>query len=184
MQRHTEATAALRAPQSVVEEILRSNPGRVLSDCDRLDRTSWRTIRTSLAVRVGSGASVAHDVAIELGVGCCSDGVVSIPLRWIPEGHERLLPEFDGELSITDSGAGRTDLTISGSYEVPLGWVGKFGDAVIGHRIARSALETLAELLARRLDEEAERLRRSISYRPAPYNEDLRPHTRHGHRAG
>lgn len=174
MQRNIVATAKLRAPSAAIEDILHDNPGRVLSDRDRLDNVPSRTIRTSLTARVGSGAAVVQDVAIELGTLHTSDGSVSVPMRWNPVGHERLLPWFVGELTIADSGTAVRQLTISGSYEAPLGPVGRFGDALIGRRVGRNTLETLAELLARRIEDEAERQRRSISYRPAPYNEDLR----------
>lgn len=87
-------------------------------------------------------------------------------------------------MTFTDIAPRGSRLTIAGSYGVPLGPIGKFGAAVVGHRLARAALDNLVEKLGRRLDTEAARRRASISYRPAPYNEDLRPSNHLGHRAG
>ncbi len=181
MQRHLVATAELRAPLSVVEEILRNNPDRVLSDRHRRDKVPGRTIRTSLTARFGSGAAAVQDVTIELGMLRGDEGSMSAPLRWTPVGNARLLPEFVGELSVTDSGVARRQLTISGGYEAPLGLVGRLGDAVLGRRVGRRTLTALVEVLARRVDEEAERQRRSTPHRRAPYNEDLSG--RRGHHA-
>ena len=69
-------------------------------------------------------------------------------------GHERWLPEFDGELEVTvASGEGAT-LRLHGFYTVPMGHIGRFGDGVIGHRLARRALTRFLDDVAARLDRE------------------------------
>jgi len=54
-----------------------------------------------------------------------------------------LFPRFDGTLSAHAEGAHECTLTIDGSYEVPLGVVGLFFDAIVGARVARSTIEGL-----------------------------------------
>lgn len=185
MERAVEATADLRASVSEVADLLHTGPGRFLSDHDRLDDLPAGTIRTTVTAPVGGGTTVTQDVTIELDGAIGDEGSVSAPLRWTADAHERVLPSFSGTLAVSDvpaAGSG-TRLTIGGTYEVPLGPVGTFGDALVGHRVARRTLGDLARVLAHRLDAEADRRRGSVSYRPPAYNADLRDYRHEGHRA-
>ena len=49
-----------------------------------------------------------------------------------------------------------TCLRLEGSYTVPLGAVGRFGDNVLGQRLARRSLSALLEQIAYRLESEVE----------------------------
>lgn len=67
MTRNIDSTVDLKATTAEIEDVLRANPGRLLSDADGRVGLPGRTIRTCLVVRVVSGATVAHGVVVELG---------------------------------------------------------------------------------------------------------------------
>ena len=75
----------------------------------------------------------------------------TVGVAWRSREHERLLPSFGGEL-VAVPWVGGTRLRLSGSYRVPLGPVGHFGDGLIGRRFAHLALRDALEDVARRLD--------------------------------
>jgi hypothetical protein len=64
-------------------------------------------------------------------------------LAWRPD-HPRLFPEFQGVLTARPKNRG-VWLRLDGSYDPPLGFIGKVFDLVFGRAIARS---TMARLLA------------------------------------
>jgi hypothetical protein len=97
-----------------------------------------------------------------------------VPLHWQAWGRERLFPVFDGELRAAPVGPAATTVVVSGTYSVPLGPVGRFGDGLIGRRLARQSLTAFLEDAARRIDAEVHRRLHSVAWRPAPYPVSLR----------
>lgn len=182
MEREIEATTELRAPLARVLEVLRDDPGTVIAEEVSADERSRRAFHTTVEVQAESGAALRHEVAVDVGpVSRADDGVLHVPLSWHPTGHERLLPTFDGELVAEGDGGTRTGLALRGVYRVPLGLVGRFGDSLVGRRIARRSVSDLLGTFAGRLDAEVDRRTeaRPVAYRPAPYPVDLReaPHS-------
>jgi hypothetical protein len=151
VERHLEAHAALRTPPAEAERVLAAGPAALFGD--HLTGGIF-----PLAVPLGTAGAVHHDVRLEVGELRTAEGEAWVPLRWVPVGHERLLPDFAGVLEVLDGG-GDDDpparLRLLGAYTVPLGAVGRFGDGVAGHRLARLTLATLVTELAARLDERA-----------------------------
>jgi hypothetical protein len=68
-----------------------------------------------------------------------------IRLRW--NSGSRLLPNFRGAVSFRIEGT-RTRIFIDGSYDAPLGLIGRYFDDAIGKRVARVSLQDLADRLA------------------------------------
>jgi peroxiredoxin len=59
---------------------------------------------------------------------------------------------FDGELVATEATGHRTKLLLTGTYDVPLGILGRFGDGLMGHRIARRSVADFLRDVAHNLD--------------------------------
>ncbi|HEX6421348.1 MAG TPA: hypothetical protein VFZ77_22795, partial [Acidimicrobiales bacterium] len=59
-------------------------------------------------------------------------------------------------------------------YTVPLGPVGRFGDGLVGRRIARQSFESFLEDTAARLDAEVHRRSATVTWRARPYAVDVR----------
>jgi hypothetical protein len=84
-------------------------------------------------------------------------------MRWEPSGW--LLPTLDGELEVGALGRHRTQLALSGSYEPPLGTVGRTVDRLALHRIAEATIKDFLD-----------RVGTAVSTAPAgPEGRDHRP---------
>lgn len=168
MQRSIEATTEVRAALERARPVLIEDPGTVLAGgCSREQRRT-RAFVATLSVAIGAGASLQQDVVVEVGRPHASDDGLTLPMRWHATGHERLAPSFDGEL-ILSGDALHTLLALRGSYVVPLGPLGRFGDGLAGRRVARRSLAGYLEQVARRLDAEVDRRIESAGWHPAPY---------------
>lgn len=178
MERSIDATTHVRAPLARVCDVLRDDPGPVLGDIVVVEPGRRRTFSVRLTAPLASGTSVEQEVAVTLGPVAVEHGEVTVPLRWEPTDHQRLLPDFRGELVARRCGAGRTELALCGSYQVPLGPIGRFGDSVLGHRVARHSVTHLLETLGERIDREVDRRDVPVAHRPAPYPPDLRHEVR------
>ena len=185
MQRSIEATRPLRAGVENARETLLANPESVFGTPQPTERRlRSRRFKTTMPAALGSGGSIEKEVVLGIGRVPPSPQDLVVELTWDPTGRNHVLPAFCGELLLSPSAgrgseAGRgSDLTISGTYCAPFGPIGRFGDAVIGHRVARGSLDLFVGRLADRFDKEAIRRRQALVLKPAPYNDDLRPHSR------
>jgi len=168
MQRSIEATTQVRALLEHARAALVEDPGTVLAGACSPEQRRSRTFLATLSVGIGGGASLQQQVAIEAGRARAADGSVALPIRWHATGHGRLAPSFEGELVLAGGALG-TDVTLRGSYAVPLGPIGRFGDGLAGRRVARRSIAGYLEALARRLDSEVDRRVDSVRWHPAPY---------------
>lgn len=81
-----------------------------------------------------------------------------ISVRW--SSGSRLLPNFRGTICFRID-ATRTRVLVEGSYDAPLGVLGRCFDNVIGKRIARASLQDLADRLATFLEQRERAWRQS-----------------------
>lgn len=163
----------LRAPLERAAQVLADVPGEVLGgQCSPEDRAA-RRFSAVVPLDVGGGATVHQDVTVDVGLARHDDARCTLALRWTATGHERWLPSFEGELALSNVGR-RTELALCGTYTVPFGALGRFGDGLAGRRIARRSLALFVEELADRIDGEVDRRVESVSWRPAPYPVSLR----------
>ena len=173
MERSIEASTKIRVPYGPVFRILLDDPGAVFTETHTVKERRERHLRIELGVNLGAGASVHQEVTLQLGVPrLAKDGVV-LPVAWRATGRERWLPTFHGELEASAAGAD-TRLRLNGAYTVPLGLVGKFGDGVLGRRLASRSLRTLVERLACRLESQAQPRPSSEGWHRAPDPAELR----------
>jgi hypothetical protein len=93
---------------------------------------------------------VRREVVVTIDEVLVSADRAALPIEWHAADHARLFPTSLGELLAEPSVAG-TRLTLNGTYWVPLGPVGRFGEGVVGHRIAREAVRTALDTFAQRL---------------------------------
>lgn len=177
MERGIEATTSVRATFDRATKALRSHPIAVLTSRPATpeERKTMR-FRSSIAASIGDDFTVNHEVDVTLGRPS-TGSTMTLPVAWKPASHVSVLPSFIGELQAVDTSAGTT-LRLHGRYTVPLGFVGRFGDSVLGRRLARQSVNELLARIARNLDRTVDDRTRSAVHRPAPYNVDLREHGR------
>jgi hypothetical protein len=128
-----------------------------------------------LVADLQDGATIHQTVVIDLGVADVSETGVRCALAWLPEGHERLLPSFDGELEAQEDVTGGSILRIRGRYHPPLGPVGAIADALALQRVARRTLVELTRSLAAAMDDAVDRRRGDAWVASGPLPDDLRP---------
>lgn len=76
----------------------------------------------------------------------------SIPIVWEATGTPGLFPRMEGELVVADLGEGLTQVAIRGSYQPPLGVVGRALDRTLFHRVAEASVKQFLDRIALALD--------------------------------
>ena len=153
MERPVAAFTTIGVAFARARTVLQTDPGAVFTDTYTAEDRRARRFHADVSVALGAGASMHQEVTIQLGIAHSTEPAYVQPLTWHANGHERFLPTFDGALELSEERDG-TGVRLVGSYTVPLGVAGRFGDGVIGHRLARRSLEMLVEWFGRRLENE------------------------------
>jgi CBS domain-containing protein len=95
------------------------------------------------------GVDLVKDVRVQSGVAAQAGRRRRIPLRWQAEPHGHAFPVFEGALEIEPMSERHVQLTLAGSYRIPLGILGGAADGGGLHAVAeRTADELLGALAA------------------------------------
>jgi hypothetical protein len=81
------------------------------------------------------------------------DGVQCLAIHWQPD-DTTLFPTFDGRVDAQPEGPNACELSLIGTYDVPMGVAGALFDAVVGFRIARGTLEGLLAEFKRLIEDD------------------------------
>jgi len=159
------AGAAIRSfdyvnhPYAAVREKLSADPGAVFRSATRAAVARARSVAAQLHVSIG-GVDVATDIAVstrditEATDGPSGGQVTRIPIYWEAADHPRLFPFMNAVLSVYPLTATETQLDLEGTYEPPLGLVGKAVDQLVLHRLADASVHRFVTDVARYLREE------------------------------
>jgi hypothetical protein len=150
VERALEASVRVEAEPEPVIEILSRDPAGILTGMPSPDTDAFLA---EIAVDLGGGASLAHEVDVAFGRLSDDGRVGRFALSWHAHDHKGALPAFGGDLEVHPDGNG-SRLHLSGHYSLPLGPVGGFGDRLLGHRIARRSVQALLEAAGARIDAE------------------------------
>jgi hypothetical protein len=143
--RHIRSYDYVNHPYEQVREALTKNAGSVFQSATRAAAHRAETIAAELHVDV-AGVGVKADVNIAVkGIEEKASGSPSKPntkllLEWEAATLPRLFPLMKGELSLYPLTATETQLDFSGTYEPPLGALGKTINAVALHGIAEASV--------------------------------------------
>lgn len=148
MERFVEATARVETSPERLTEILAGDPAGILTGSSSPSQDSFPA---EIAVKLGGGTSLAQDVTVTFGPLPTTEGVTRFALSWRAVDHDSRFPVFGGDLEIHPEGTGAV-LRLAGYYRPPLGPVGAFGDGLVGHRLARRALQRFLEAAATRVE--------------------------------
>lgn len=160
MERTLHCYAYVEARFDIVAHVLAEDPVRVLQTATDESVEQAGSLSRTLSVAVG-GFEVAKDVHIEVG-GFEPRAVTRnvVPLRWHAESGRLLFPELTAELEICaiTFDPPLTQLTVTGSYEPPMGLLGAGADRLVLHRLAEATLHRFTS-------EAADQLRRAVEAR-------------------
>jgi hypothetical protein len=90
-----------------------------------------------------------------------------VPLRWSATGPTELFPVMEADLEISPLGADESQLRLSGSYDPPLGSLGRGLDRLLLHQLAEATVRAfLSQLVAALLLEPTEPETASVEQGP------------------
>lgn len=110
-----------------------------------------------LRARVGPWVDgFAKQVDVEVGTAEIHRTGIAYPVRWKATGAEVLFPKLDAELLLAHVGPDITRIAFEGTYQPPLGTVGRAVDRVLLGRYADATVRNWLDRLAEALEEEKE----------------------------
>ena len=169
-----EVVVGVRAPVEAAVMVLLEDPGSLFEPGAAPDAEQGGRFRASLAIDLTDGTILRHEVVIETGGTKGTERDVTLLLHLEPGGNHHLLPVFAGQLELRAQGTG-SQLVLAGHYDVPLGLIGRVGDALGGHRWAERSLERFMTEVAERLEAEVERRTTASPPPVAPERQDQQP---------
>lgn len=121
----------------------------------RTDLGEWVDIAyregEQLRSRVGPTGTLARSVALEVGPAEIHNRGLVYRMHWSAVGAGAIFPELTADLILTQNGLKETTLALEGTYDPPLGALGRILDRAILGRVAdatvRNWLDRLAEAL-------------------------------------
>jgi hypothetical protein len=177
VERTLHVYAYVEAPFDEVSHLLASDAVGVLQRATDESAEQASTLSRKLRVAVG-GFDVSNDVRIELGEfepRAVTRSVV--PLRWHAEKGRLLFPELSAELEVAAIvfDPPLTQLTVTGTYEPPLGLLGAGADKLLLHRLAEATLHRFTHEVADEIRRRLERDPAEPPDRPGAADEPAQP---------
>jgi hypothetical protein len=148
MEQSINLTAAAKVPFEAARTALAADPAGVLGGTPVAGPQHFII---ELGIELLDGSRLAQDVLVDLAPLSMDAGLARFGVCWQAVGHPELFPVFGGDLELRPVGDG-VGLRLSGHYRVPFGSVGRFGEALVGRRLARHTLERLLKDIARGLE--------------------------------
>jgi hypothetical protein len=103
----------------------------------------------SLRARVGPHADgFAKEVRLEIGEAEIQKKGLVYPIKWIATGASSLFPTMTADLVLSHAGAIGTRISFEGTYEPPMGPLGKAIDRVALRRFAESTVRDWVDRIA------------------------------------
>lgn len=101
-----------------------------------------------IKARVGPSGSIAKSVSLEMGRPEVQRRGVVYPVRWLANGAGSLFPDLKAELVLSQLGPDQTTMALDGTYDPPLGSVGRLLDRAMMGRVAEATVRNWVDRLA------------------------------------
>lgn len=111
-----------------------------------------------LLAEVGFGPlsrRIEKQVRIELGEAVRMSSKTVLPMSWRATGLQALFPVLEADIEVAALGPNRTQLSISGRHQPPLGALGRAIDRALLHRVAEATVKDFLDRLAQGLQARA-----------------------------
>jgi hypothetical protein len=131
-------------PIAVVE----SRIDDVRSDLEQWAGIAYREAEELRAVVGPRPERFAKKVRLVIGEPEVRGGGVVYAVRWTAVGAEALFPRLTADLTLSHVGPERTKLTLEGTYDPPLGPVGRAADRVMLRRVAEVTVQDWVDRVA------------------------------------
>lgn len=123
---------------------------RIRADLEEFADIAYRE-GEQLRARVGPSAAIAREVKLDIGLAEIHRSGLVYPVKWTASGAGLLFPELSADLILSQAGSAVTNLTLRGTYQPPLGPVGRLADRVVLGRVADATIGDWMERLAEAL---------------------------------
>jgi ribosome-associated toxin RatA of RatAB toxin-antitoxin module len=143
-------------PYDLVRDTLKQNAVAVFQSATKAAAARAESVAAELHVDF-AGMGVKADIKIvvkgieEKPTHDISSASTTLHLEWEAATMPRLFPLMHGELSVYPLTSTETQLDFSGTYEPPLGVVGKTMNAIAGHHIAEASVHRFVSDVAAHL---------------------------------
>ncbi len=103
----------------------------------------------SLRARVGPSVDgLAKEVKLEIGPHEVQRKGLVYPIKWVATGASSLFPTMTGDLVLSHVGSIGTRISFEGTYEPPMGPLGKVVDRIALRRVADSTVQNWVDRIA------------------------------------
>jgi hypothetical protein len=141
----------VEVPLGVVEQRLEG----LRSDLDEWAGIAYRN-GESLRAMVGPNVDgFAKEVSLEIGVPEVHRKGLIYPLKWVATGAGALFPAMSADLVLSHVGLTRTKITFEGTYEPPMGPLGRVIDRLVFGRFADATVKDWVDRFAQALTAES-----------------------------
>lgn len=107
-----------------------------------------------LLAEVGAeNGRLKREVQVEVGTPVRLEGSILLPISWRAARLDALFPVLEADIQIAAVGPHRSQLSLNGRYQPPLGAVGRALDRTLLHRIAEATVRDFLERVAIRVYE-------------------------------
>jgi len=127
---------------------------KVLSGLDGMAAAAYREgeeIRARIGVGGGSPL-LAKTVRLEVGEPVGEEETMLLPIVWEATGRPGLFPRMEAEVVLAALGPGLTQLSLRGTYQPPLGPIGRVVDRALLHRVAEASVKGFVDRVARTIE--------------------------------
>jgi hypothetical protein len=167
--RSVTLTAFVGRPVQEVAKLLAADAPVVITGAHH---TMDDRVVVNLEVPLGNEGAVSRTAALTLGVSRWDHGRFRLPLAVSAVERERWFPTFTGALEADDVGVGDTRLRLTGTYELPLGALGRMTGRAGADKLARASLYSLFVNVVSGAERELRET--EPAWRPAPAPEIVR----------
>lgn len=101
-----------------------------------------------MKARVGPTGSVARSVSLVLGSPEIQRRGIVYPLKWSANGAGALFPDLKADLVLSQMGPNETSISLDGTYQPPMGAVGRMLDRAVMGRVAEATVRNWVDRLA------------------------------------
>jgi len=102
-----------------------------------------------LRAKVGPGANgYAKTVRLDIGLPEIRPAGLVYPVTWTATGAEALFPKLSADLILAHIGSHKTKLSLQGTYQPPLGPLGKAADRILLRNVAEATVQDWVDRVA------------------------------------
>lgn len=102
-----------------------------------------------LRARVGPRVNgYAKTVRLEIGAPEIRPAGIVYPINWTAKGAEALFPKLSADLILTQVGSAKTKVSLQGTYQPPMGTLGKAADRVLLKSVAEATIQDWVDRVA------------------------------------